>query len=191
MDKQPQLAASLATKFTTKTGTKIRTRLIRSDDADHLIDLFNHLGPDTKRRRFNVGLQNVDEARVRDTAEQLAAVDNCTDGGAILGFADTPEGERLIGVARFAQLPGSSGKSAAEVAVVVRDDFQQQGIGTELLRLLLILARRIGIGVLTASVQADNNTIFHMLSKMEIPVRTQTHQGETELWIDVDRASLG
>ncbi len=190
MDKQSQLASVLATQFTTEAGTMIRTRLIRPEDADHLIDLFNHLSPATKRRRFNAGLQNIDETRVRATAEQLASVDNRTDGGAILGFADMPEGERLIGVARFARLPDSSEKSVAEVAVVVRDDFQRQGIGTELLRLLLILARQIGIDVLTAGVQADNTTIFHMLSKMEIPVRSSTHQGETELWIDVDRASV-
>ncbi len=188
MSEKDSESSALVTQFASSKGTRIHTRLIRPDDADHLIDLFHHLSPDTRRRRFNVGLQNVDAQRIHDTAHQLSAVDNVGDGGAILGFALTPTGEQLIGVARLARILYADTQSTAEVAVVVRDDFQGQGIGTELLRLLLILARQMGFSALTATVQADNSAIFRMLSKMQIPVRTRTRHGETELWIDLDGA---
>lgn len=178
-------SSPLITEFTSERGHTIRTRPIRPADADHLIDLFHHLSPETRRRRFNVGLQNVDARRIRQTAEELASVDNESDGGAVLGFAATPEGERLIGVARLARFAYGDTPDTAEVAVVVRDDFQGQGIGTELLRLLLILAQQMGFSSLTATVQADNTTIFHMLAKMKVPIRTRTRQGETELSIDL------
>ncbi|MEZ4641061.1 MAG: GNAT family N-acetyltransferase, partial [Caldilineaceae bacterium] len=180
-----QEPSPLVTEFTTARGHTVRTRLIRPDDADHLIDLFHHLSPETRRRRFNVGLQNVEAQRVRQTAQELADVDNVTNGGAILGFASTAEGERLIGVARLARFAYGDTPNTAEVAVVVRDDFQGQGIGTELLRLLLILARQMRFSELTATVQADNIVIFHMLAKMNVPVRRRTRQGETELSIDL------
>lgn len=185
-----QPTSSLITKFTTSHGITIRTRPIHSGDVDHLIDLFHHLSPDTRRRRFNVGLQNIDARRVQETATQLAAVDNERDGGAILGFAVMPEGEQLVGVARLARFSYGEVENSAEVAVVVRDDFQGQGIGTALLRLLLILARQMQFSALTATVQADNTTIFRMLAKMKVPVHTRTRQGETEMWIALDDAEI-
>lgn len=188
MSEKDSKSSSLVTQFTTSKGTAIHTRLIRPEDVDHLIDLFHHLSPDTRRRRFNVGLQNIDAQRILETARQLSAVDNVSDGGALLGFAATPIGEQLIGVARLARVPYGDGQSTAEVAVVVRDDFQGQGIGTELLRLLLILAQQMGFTALTATVQSDNSAIFRMLLKMQIPVRTRTHHGETEMWIDLHGA---
>lgn len=190
MSTQMPSASSLITEFTTSHGIIVRTRPIRPDDAEHLIDLFHHLSPDTRRRRFNVGLQNIDARRIQETAAQLAAVDNERDGGAILGFAATPEGDRLVGVARLGRSLYSDEKNSAEVAVVVRDDFQGQGIGTTLLRLLLSLARQMQFSTLTATVQADNTTIFRMLAKMKVPVHTRTRQGETEMWIALDDAEI-
>jgi RimJ/RimL family protein N-acetyltransferase len=172
------------TSFTTKKGTQIYTRLIHPNDAPLLIDLFNHLSIDTRRRRFNVGLANVEWERVQTTAQELANVDNQTQGGALLAFNESNE---LIGVARLARPVGDPAAPEAEVAVVVRDDYQNQGIGTTLTHLLVALARQMGIRTLTASVQADNAHIFAMLRKLPVPVRSRTSYGETEIAMEIDQ----
>lgn len=175
----------LAVEFTTEQGSGIRTRLIQPDDADHLIDLFHHLSAETKRRRFNIGLQNVDQNRVREAAEILTNVDNRTTGGAILGFA-TSAIEELVAVARLARPENQPHSPEAEVAVVVRDDYQGQGIGTEMLKRLITLARQMRIHTLTAAIQTDNTAIFKILQKLSIPVETRTSHGETEIRIKLD-----
>jgi RimJ/RimL family protein N-acetyltransferase len=175
----------LAIEFRTEQGSQIRTRLIQPNDADHLIDLFHHLSPETRRRRFNIGLQNVEQKRVRETAQILANVDNRTTGGAILGFV-TARTEELIAVARLARPENQPRSPEAEVAVVVRDDYQGQGIGTEMLKHLITLARQMRIKTLTASIQTDNTAIFKILQKLSIPVEAHTSHGETEIRINID-----
>ncbi|MBX2999813.1 MAG: HAD-IA family hydrolase [Caldilineaceae bacterium] len=172
-------------EFKTEQGTRIRTRLIQPEDADLLIKLFHHLSPDTKRRRFNIGLQNVDEKRIQETAQVLAGVDNHTTGGAILGFVTNPD-EELITVARLARPENQPDSSTAEVAVVVRDDYQGQGIGTEMLRRLITLARQMKIKTLTAGVQSDNTAIFRILNKLSLPIEMRTSHGETEIEIKIE-----
>jgi acetyltransferase len=130
-------------------------------------------------------LQNIDEKQLRETAQVLASVDNRINAGAILGFTKGTRCSELVGVARLARLPNQGERSIAEVAVVVRDDYHRQGIGTELLRLLLILARWMGIEVLTATVQSDNLAIAGILNKLNLPVSMHTSRGETEMWIDI------
>lgn len=178
-------SSNLVTEFVTEQGNRIRTRLIQPEDADLLIELFHHLSPDTKRRRFNIGLQNVEESRIQEVAKLLAGVDNRTTGGAILGFVTDPT-EELITVARLARPENHPDSPTAEVAVVVRDDYQGQGIGTEMLRYLITLARQMKIKTLTAAIQSDNTAIFRILNKLNIPVEMQTSHGETEISIKIE-----
>ncbi len=48
------------------------------------------------------------------------------------------EADQIIAVGRLSKLHG---KPEAEVAVLVRDDFQHQGLGTELVRRLMLIAK--------------------------------------------------
>lgn len=171
---------SFSGQFTGKDGALISYRLIRPGDAELLIDLFQHLSPETRRRRFNIGLQRIEAARLRQEAERLADVDNATLGGAVLAFA----GATLIGVARLAREEADSPE--AEAAVVVRDDFQRQGIGTALAYLLLHLAARMNLRTLSASVQANNSPVFALLEKLDLPMERDTARGETVIKIRLD-----
>jgi hypothetical protein len=91
---------SLDATFTTRNGLLIRCRLIQPVDTPLLIGLFSHLSPESRRRRFNLPLENIDSTRVVEEAQRLADVDNRTIGGAILAFAQKPDEDELIGVAR-------------------------------------------------------------------------------------------
>lgn len=177
---------TLIASFTTYNGTPIRCRLIQPDDAEILIDLFTHLSPESRRRRFNSSLGNVQPDRIFQEAHRLTAVDNRTIGGAVLAFADTAQGTELIAVARLARMPHTPDSPDAEAALVVRDDFQRQGIATRLMSLLALLARRMDVQRLTASIQADNEALFALLRRLHLPLERHTAHGETTISLLVD-----
>ena len=177
---------SLTATFTTSRGAPVHCRLIRPDDAQALIDLFAHLSPQSRRRRFNASLDNIEPDRLAQEARQLAAVDNRAAGGAWLAFVDSPSGPTLVAVARLGRFPHAPRSPSAEAALVVRDDFQGQGIGATLMVLLALLARRMDVKVLTASVQADNEPLFALLRHLHLPLKRRTTQEETTITISVD-----
>ncbi len=174
-------------EFTSRTGQRIRVRLIRPEDAGLLVDFFHHLSPETRWRRFHTTATDVDEAVVWERAQELANVDNRTQGGAVLALVDEPDGEALVGVARVARSPEEPASPDAEVAIVVRDDYQGQGIGTSLLYLLYKLAERMGVEAIRATVQADNSNLLEVIRHLNWPVEMETQQGETAMTVHVRR----
>lgn len=176
---------SLEASFTARGGATIRCRLIHPDDAPILIELFQRLSPESRRRRFNLPLEHLDESRIAQEARRLADVDNRTVGGAVLAFAGEESGDSLVAVARLGRFPHSPASPEAEAALVVRDDFQGQGIGTALMALLALLARRMAVQTLTASVQTDNEALFALLRSLQLPLERHTSHGETTISLAV------
>ncbi len=166
--------------FTTPTGLQVTFRRLRPEDAPYIVDLFEHLSSQSRYQRFQIPLEHPDPAWVEKTAHDLADVREPGEGW--LAFADLPDQpDACIGGGRFI----STGPGEAEVSVTVRDDFQGQGLGAEILRLLFVEARGVGIHTLTAYVQAANQSVFRMLARVGIPYRRSTHQGETRIELDL------
>jgi RimJ/RimL family protein N-acetyltransferase len=71
---------------------------------------------------------------------------------------------RLIAVGRFVRLHDDP--EAAEVAIVVGDDWHRRGVGTALTALLAAEARRLGIRRFTATMAADNVPAHKLMRKL-------------------------
>ena len=67
----------------------------------------------------------------------------------------------IVGGARY--IVGQPGE--AEVAFVVVDEYQGQGIGAALMRHLAAIARSSGLGELTAEVLPDNTPMLKVFEK--------------------------
>jgi RimJ/RimL family protein N-acetyltransferase len=74
----------------------------------------------------------------------------------------------IIGGARYVLV--EQGK--AEVAFAVVDSYQEQGVGTALMRHLAAIARHVGLKELTAEVLADNISMLKVFEKSGLRVRT-------------------
>jgi GNAT superfamily N-acetyltransferase len=165
----------------------VRVRPILPEDAPHLVDLFEHLGPKSRYTRFQRVLDDPDPELVWQEAEFLADIEAGT-GAAWLAFADLP-GEPCAPVAsaRYRQIPPDE----AEVAIAVRDDLQGSGIGTTLLLHVADQARAAGIRRLLALVQNENLPVWSILRHSPYPV-TQVPQGDyTYLVADLEAATEG
>lgn len=72
-------------------------------------------------------------------------------------------GEEVVGILRLSRLPA---RSAAEVAVILRDDFQGQGLGRALLGEAINIARSEGIEELQAMMLGGNQRMRHIARKL-------------------------
>jgi acetyltransferase len=78
--------------------------------------------------------------------------------------------------------------TVGEIALVVRDDQQRQGIGRFLLGQLIRLAQRSGITGLSASMLAENSAMLRLIRALDLPYTATTRYGETQVLIQVPRS---
>jgi GNAT superfamily N-acetyltransferase len=91
---------------------------------------------------------------------------------------------RMVGVARYVRTPGQ--RESAEVAVVVADDCQNQGIGTALLDDLTRRARENGITRYTALVSRDNDVVLGAIDRAGAErTGVSGDEGEVEFALDL------
>jgi GNAT superfamily N-acetyltransferase len=73
----------------------------------------------------------------------------------------------------------------ANVAFAVRDRYQNQGIGTELLAYLTLTARKQGLHGFTAEVLKENEPMLRVFEKMRFPMESRLRDGVYELTISL------
>jgi len=86
---------------------------------------------------------------------------------AIVGTVPAPQGEEIIAIGRYYL---NDKTNFAEVAFIVRDDWQNKGIGTFMLKQLINVARRNGIQGFTAEVLRTNVAMQSVFQKSEFQV---------------------
>jgi RimJ/RimL family protein N-acetyltransferase len=141
--------------ITLPNGRRVAIRPIRADDGPRLKLAYDHLSPQTKYRRFLAVKPQLTERDVR----YLTSVDG-NDHVALLALpADDPT--VILAVARFVRQADEP--TAAELAIVVGDPYQGEGLGTELLGRLADAALARGITRLKATVLAENVPVHRLL----------------------------
>ncbi|MCO6451569.1 MAG: GNAT family N-acetyltransferase [Caldilineales bacterium] len=174
-------------EFFAADGTRVWVRPLTSEDAPHLIDLFEHLSPQSRYQRFHEPLNDPDPVRVQSTAREIAT-EAPMKGRGWLAFANLP-GQPCapVGGVRWARVEAD----VAEVGITVRDDMQNIGIGRELLRLTVIDAHRSGVKKLIAVTLASNRAVAALARDSHVPLTRSIHAGELYLEADIsDEASI-
>lgn len=129
-------------------GTQITFRPIHPTDESRMRELFHALSRQTVYYRFMKEMKALPQKQIQD----FIYVDHRNDV-AIVATLPEAHGEDIIAVGRYYLDPKIN---RAEVAFVVRDEWQNRGIGGFLLRHLVAIARRNGIAGFTAEVLTDN-----------------------------------
>jgi len=154
-------------------GARIHLRPIRPDDEERLIAFHDRLSGQTAYQRFF----NVMTHLPRASAHFLANVDYRRRLALV---AEHGEGSSrtLVGVARY---DCTGQPEIAEIAFVVRDDWQNRGLGTILLEALLTAAAERGIGRFRAYVLTSNGRMLDLLTRFTDIRERHTEGGVTEL----------
>jgi acyl-CoA hydrolase/GNAT superfamily N-acetyltransferase len=150
-------------------GTKIFFRPVMPTDESLMQDLFYSLSEESIYYRFFTGTSVMPHSRVQrfttiDYQKELAIV-------AVVGEDGH---EEIIGVGRYTV---ESGTNMAEVAFLVRDDWQRKGIGTWLQNYLIEIARSRGIVGLKAKTLADNTAVLRLVHKAGVTIESTPEEG--------------
>lgn len=160
-------------------GQLVGVRFLTSSDGDLLLDLVLRLSPNSRYLRFLVAAEDIPVEAATKKLPAFLAVDG-VDSVALVASVVEDGKETAIGVARFRRSPNSED---AEVAVVIRDDWQQQGVGKALLRQLAEVARRLGIRRFTAVVLASNRGAHRLIKTMGYRYDSHVSRGEDQIAI--------
>ncbi|MFO1394877.1 MAG: GNAT family N-acetyltransferase [Steroidobacteraceae bacterium] len=129
-------------------GRRYRIRDLRPDDLDLELAFVDGLSNETRYLR----LQYATTGMSREMAARLLELDGC-NRLAMAAVSDDRGSERIVGVCRYAREPGAH---FAEFAIVVADDWQGTGVGTELMREVCLAARSRGVRRLVGETLATN-----------------------------------
>jgi acyl-CoA hydrolase/GNAT superfamily N-acetyltransferase len=162
-------------------GSSVFVRPIRMTDEPSLREMFYALSEDTIYHRFFHALRTMPHVRLQeflrtDYERQMVLV----------ATPDKGEGQPIVAVARYDLEPRTN---LAEVAFVVRDEWQGRGLGTDLLAAITETAREHGIGGFTASVLADNVAMLRVFHQASPAVESRLDGGTYELTIRFPGAS--
>ncbi len=153
---------------TTKTGINLLLRPVRITDEPLLKDFFYSLSDETMYQRFASARKTMTH---RDLQE--FAVIDYTREMVILAVIEG-EREEVIGLGQYSIDEGSH---TAEVAIVVRDDYQRKGVGMEILSYLVYLARKQGLFYLTAEVLVENQAVLRMFERLNLHTERRLEGG--------------
>jgi acyl-CoA hydrolase/GNAT superfamily N-acetyltransferase len=158
----------LKTTMLLKDGTQIAFRAIHPTDEPGMRHLFHELSQQTLYYRFMSNLTHLPRKQIQD----FVYIDHRNDV-AVVGTVPEAHGEEIIAIGRYYLDPTTN---RAEVAFVVRDDWQGRGIGTFLFRHLSKIARGNGIGGFTAEVLAQNRRMQSVFNHASL--KTSSHLTE-------------
>ena len=164
---------ALETYRTTRTGLHVFFRPVKISDEPLVKDFFYSLSDNSLYKRFISMRQDMPHDRLQkfviiDFSKQMM----------ILAVVQQGEKETVVGMGQYEIYEKAH---MAEVAFAVRDDYQNKGIGTELLSYLTYLANRQGLLGFTAEVLMENRPMLHLFEKMGFDIQKRREEGVYEL----------
>jgi len=158
-------------------GTAVVIRPIRPGDKALLVDGLARLSPRSARLRFLAPKSHLTIGELR----YLTEIDFVDHYALVAVLADDPT--CLAGVGRWVR--DAERREAAEVAIVVGDDLQRQGLGTVLGEQLADAARARGIARFTALMLAENTAAQRLFAHISRRLRTRVAGATYELVADL------
>jgi len=163
----------LETHRTTRGGLEITLRPVKISDEPLLKDFFYSLSDQSMYRRF----MSVRKDMPHERLQEFVIIDY-TRETVILASILTGDTERIAGVGQYGI---DEATHTAEVAIAVDDAYHNQGIGTELLSYLTLLAKRHGLLGFTAEVLVENKPMMHLFEKMGFDLEKRIAEDVYEL----------
>ncbi len=171
--KRGEYPEQIETYRTTKAGMSIFLRPVKISDEPLLKDFFYSLSDVSMHRRFLSYRKDMPHERLQDFV-----VIDYTKEMIIVATSGDPVNETILAVGQYGI---DEQTHSAEVAFAVRDDFQNRGIGTEILKYLTYLARKEGLLGFTAEVLVENKPMLHVFEQGGFDIKKRSDAGVYEL----------
>jgi acyl-CoA hydrolase/ribosomal protein S18 acetylase RimI-like enzyme len=163
----------IETKRTTEQGLNLLFRPVKINDEPSLKDFFYSLSDQSTYRRFMSVRRDMPHERL----QEFVVIDYSKEM-VILAIKEDPEKEEIVGVGQYGI---QEDQHTAEVAFVVKDEYHNHGVGTELLSYLTVLAKKQGLFGFTAEVLPENKPMLHLFENQGFDVEKRTSSDVVDL----------
>jgi RimJ/RimL family protein N-acetyltransferase len=140
-------------------GTDAWVMPLLATDRDRLVEEFEKLSPESRRRRFLTPVVSLSDAMLHHLVDEVDGIDHV----ALVLFAEHDGVYDPVGIGRMVRYPAE--RDAADLAVTVRDDWQGRGVATGLLP-VLVERRPEGVTRILTEVAIDNPASLAMLRRI-------------------------
>ncbi|MFC1657173.1 GNAT family N-acetyltransferase [Candidatus Moduliflexota bacterium] len=175
-DKLVLSTREMNTTFLLDDGTQVTFRPVHPTDEGKMRDLLYHLSQETIFYRFMANVRRFHHQQIQD----FVYIDHRKDV-AIVGTLPEAHGEEIVAVGRY-YLDEQSNR--AEVAFVVRDEWQGRHIGRALFSHLVTIAKRNGISGFTAEVLRENRAMQAIFNNCGCRVKSSLQDNVYSFRID-------
>lgn len=161
--------ARYVSAWTSRSGTEFSIRPIRPEDEPAVIRFHGVLSADTVVQRYEKAM-NLSQRVAHERLLRICFIDYARE----MALVAELHGE-LVGILRLVR----DTRNNAELSLVISDAHQRQGLGSELIRVVIPIARQLGIERLTATTLAENKVMARLFEKAGF--RTQHTESDRRL----------
>ena len=167
---------------TLKKGTVVRIRSIRADDKNRLSLAFRNLESESIYKRFFSYKKDLTDQELKAATE--VDFENVVALVVTIGAGET---ETIIGGGRYVAFDAAGAERNAEVAFMVEEDYQGQGIAGLMLRHLVAIARQKGVSEFEAEVLAGNKGMLTVFSRSGLPMKQSVSGGTVHVTLSLPK----
>jgi acetyltransferase len=162
-----------AVDFTARDGTKLHIRPIRPEDEPLVVKFHASLSPETVYQRYFARL-GLPERTAHERLIRICFTDYDRELPLVAEHIGEDGQPEIIGISRLSKEPGGT---TGEVAGLVTDAWQGKGIGRELMRRIVEIARAEKLESVTAHLREENWGMRGNLEKLGFTVTEVSDDG--------------
>ena len=159
--------------WTLHDGTAVLIRPIRPEDEPLLVEFHHTLSEQSVYQRYFHPFP-LSERIAHERLTRIAFINYEREMALVAEWRDEAYKPHIIGVGRLIKLRG--GKEA-EFAILISDEYQHQGLGTELLSRLVAIGRREGVKRIIADILPDNAAMIRVSEQVGFTCRYSAEDG--------------
>jgi acetyltransferase len=160
---ESELSAGLVSQFTMKDGTDVSLRPIHPNDEPLMVQFHQTLSGRSVYMRYFCSL-SLESRMAHERLVRICHVDGEREVALVVDYENKRTGQQqILGVGRLIKLDA---QNEAEVAILVSDQYQKRGLGTELLRRLIQIARDQKLHRVSGELLRDNLAIQIIVKRL-------------------------
>jgi len=164
-----------------KNGSNVTIRPIRPEDEPMMVEFHKALSDRSVYMRYFQPLK-LSTRTAHDRLTRICFIDYEREMALVVESRNACGEAEILAVGRLSKL---SWINEAEAAVIVRDEFHNQGLGTELYRRLIHIGRAEKLRRITSTILAENQEMRALCQKLGFHLRTQMEDNTMTAILDL------
>jgi acetyltransferase len=171
--------------WTMKDGTPVTIRPIRPEDEPLMVKFHETLSDRTVYQRY-LHMLKLSQRVAHERLTRICFIDYDREMALVAETKDPATGEpRVVAVGR---LKRTHGANEAEFALILSDEFQGRGLGSELLRRVLDVARGEKLSRVTGDILPDNMVMQRICEKLGFELKRSVEDPVVKAALDLEVA---